>query len=213
MQQNSMTKTVDKAWFLSKLEDQHLSVRGLARQMEIDASAVSRMFSGQRKIQMDEAKQIAHFLRVPVAEVMRHAGVSVDLDGMPTRIMLASVISEDGTLTRMKEPRPLPQSVIDRAQAAIARAGNGQIIAAQIRAATGPLAIWDDAVVLFKATEVVEPPAIGALSICRIRDSGKQCMVRLTRARKTGEAEIQQADGQTREAMLDTAAPVLAVIP
>lgn len=208
-----MTQTVDKAWFLSRLEDQRLSVRGLARQMGIEASAVSRMFSGQRKMQMDEAKQIAHFLRVPVAEVMRHAGVSIDLDGLPTRIMLAATIDQTGQLERMKEPRPLPQAIIEKVQAAISRAGNGQIIAAQIRATTGPLAIWDDAVVLFKPTEVVEHDAIGTLAICRTRDGGKQSLVRLTRARKTGEATIQRATGEASEVLLETAAPVIAVIP
>ncbi len=162
---------------------------------------------------MDEAKQIAHFLRVPVAEVMRHAGVSVDLDGMPTRIMLAATIDQTGHMERMKEPRPLPQAIIEKVQAAISRAGNGQIIAAQIRATTGPLAIWDDAVVLFKPTEVVEHDAIGTMAICRTRDNGKQAMVRLTRARKTGEATIQRATGDTAEVMLETAAPVIAVIP
>jgi transcriptional regulator with XRE-family HTH domain len=208
-----MTQTVDKAWFISRLEDQRLSVRGLAREMGIEASAVSRMFSGQRKMQMDEAKQIAHFLRVPVAEVMRHAGVSVDLDGMPTRIMLAAAIDQSGQLERMKEPRPLPQSIIEKVQAAISRTGNGPIIAAQIRATTGPLAIWDDAVVLFKPTEIVEHDAIGTLAICRTRDGAKQLLVRLTRARKTGEATIQRTTGEASEVLLDTAAPVIAVIP
>lgn len=78
---------------------------------------------------MDEAKQIAHFLRVSLSEVMRHAGASVDLDGMPTRIMLAAIIKEDGLLDRLPEPRPLPQAIIEKAQAAIQKAGNGQIIA------------------------------------------------------------------------------------
>lgn len=162
---------------------------------------------------MDEAKQIAHFLRVPVSEVMKHAGVSVDLDGMPTRVMLAAIISETGFMERLPEGRPLPQSVIEKAQAAIAKAGNGQIIAAQIRASTGPLAIWDDAVVLFKPTDTVEPAAIGTLAIYRRRDTGKQGIAKLLRARKTGEATIQKANGDTSEIMLDTAAPVIAVIP
>lgn len=162
---------------------------------------------------MDEAKQIAQFLRVSVAEVMKHAGVSVDLDGMPTRIMLAAIIGDDGFFKRLPEPRPLPQAVIEKAQAAISKAGNGQIIAAQVRATAGPLAIWDDAVVLFKATEIVEPSAIGTLSIYRTRDTGKQGMARLLRARKTGEATIQKANGDTTEVMLDTASPILAILP
>lgn len=195
------------------LEDRHQSVRGLARHMGMDASAVSRMFSGQRKMQMDEAKVIAHFLRAPVSEVMKHAGVSVDLDGLPTRITLAAIIGDDGHIGRLKETRPLPQEVIEKAQAAISRAGNGQIIAAQIRANKGPLAIWDDAVVLFKPTEHVEPSAIGTLAICRNRDTSQQSIMRLIRARKTGEATVQLANGGEKEVTLDTATPVLAIIP
>lgn len=162
---------------------------------------------------MDEAKTIAHFLRVPVSEVMKHAGVSVDLDGMPTRVMLAAIISDAGFLERLPEARPLPQSVIEKAQAAISKAGNGQIIAAQIRASTGPLAIWDDAVVLFKPTDTVEALAIGTLAIYRSRDTGKQGLAKLLRARKTGEATIQKANGDSAEIMLDTASAVIAVIP
>ena len=206
-------ENIDKEWFFSRLEDQRMSVRGLARQLGIDASAVSRTLSGQRKMQMEEAKQIAHFLRVSVSEVMKHAGVSIDLDGLPTRVMLAAIIGADGRLERMMEPSPLPQSVIDKAQAAILKAGNGQVIAAQIRASTGPLAIWDDAVVLFMPTDTVDHAAIGTLSICRNRSTGIQKMARLLRARKTGEATIQWASGDTEEVMLDTASAILAVIP
>ena len=208
-----MTQTIDKKWFLKLLEERHQSVRGLARHMDLDASAVSRMLSGQRKMQMEEAKTIAHFLRAPVSEVMKHAGVSVDLDGLPTRVMLAAIIGEDGYIDRLKEPRALPQDIIDKAQAAISRTGNTQIIAAQVRASKGPLAIWDDAVVLIKPTEIVEPAAIGALAVCRNRDTGQQAMVRLIRARKTGEATVQLASGHTKEVVLDTASPVISIIP
>ena len=86
------TGTVDKKWFLDKLEERRQSVRGLARHLDIDASAVSRMFSGQRKMQIEEAHTIARFLNAPVQEVMRHAGVAKDLDGLPTRVLLAATI-------------------------------------------------------------------------------------------------------------------------
>ena len=208
-----MPQTIDKKWFLKLLDERQISVRGLARHMDLDASAVSRMLSGQRKMQMDEARTIAHFLRAPVSEVMKHAGVSVDLDGLPTRIMLAAVIGEDGYVERLKDPRPLPQDVIDKAQAVIRRAGNSHIIAAQIRASKGPLSIWDDAVVLFRPTEIVEPSAIGSLAICRNRDTNQQAMVRVIRARKTGEATVQRSDGALKECTLDTASPVISVIP
>jgi hypothetical protein len=205
-------QTIDKDWFLKKLEANRQSVRGLARHLEIDPSAVSRMLAGKRKMRMDEANAIATFLAAPVSEVLRHAGVAMDLDGHPTRILLAATVNEKGQIERLTEPRPLPQSVIDRAQAAIAKHGNGRIVAAQIRAMTGPLAVMDDAVVLFKHTDIVEPAAIGALSICRSH-SGEQIMAKIERARKTGEARVVCADGKVKEFDLHTATPVLAIIP
>lgn len=163
-------------------------------------------------MQMDEAQSIARFLNAPLAEVMRHAGVAKDLDGLPTRILLAATINEKGIVSRLKDPRPLPQSIIDRAQAAITSDRNGKVIAAQIRAAKGPLAMWDDAVVLFDPTDRVDSDAIGALAICRKMD-GEQILVRVERARKTGEATVRCAADVSLDVTLDTASPVIAVIP
>lgn len=206
-----MSQTIDKDWFFQQLEEKNKSVRGLARHLEIDASAVSRMLNGQRRMKMEEANRIAVFLGAPIKEVLAHAGVAIDLDGQPTRILLAATIDEEGYLHRLNDPRPLPQSVIERAQAAIGKRNN-KVIAAQIRAEKGPLAVMDDAVVLFVATDIVEPAAIGALSICRTK-KGEQFFGRVERARKTGEAFCTCPTGTAGETILTTAAPVLAIIP
>ncbi len=211
-QMTSEDGKVDKKWFLNRLQEQKKSVRGLARHLEIDASAASRMLSGQRKMQIEEAHSIARFLNAPVSEVMRHAGVAKDIDGLPTRILLAALIDENGKVQRLQDPKPLPQSVIERLHAAIAGEGNGKIIAAQVRASKGPLALWDDAVILFGPTDQVDLDAIGSLSICRKMD-GEQLLVRVERARKTGEATIRNASDTQSEVLLDTAARVIAVIP
>ncbi|WP_454618391.1 helix-turn-helix domain-containing protein [Bradyrhizobium cenepequi] len=208
-------KSIDGEWFTRKLEETNRSMRGLAKHLELDVSAVSRMFSGSRKMKMNEASAIAHFLGTPVSEVLRHAGVAVDLDGVPTRIMLAAAINEKGQVERLKEQLPLPQAVIDRANAAIAlrdQANNRRILAAQIRAMSGPLAFLDDTVVLFGHTEGVERSAIGVLSICRSQQ-GEQILAKIERARKTGEARVVCVDGKVKEFALDTATPVIAIIP
>ncbi|MGJ5032254.1 helix-turn-helix domain-containing protein [Bradyrhizobium sp. HKCCYLS2038] len=205
---------IDGAWFTKRLEEKQLSMRGLARHLELDVSAVSRMFSGSRKMKMNEASAIAHFLGAPVSEVLKHAGVSVDIDGQPTRIMLAAAINEKGQIERLKDPRPLPQQIIDRANAAISmrETGNSRILAAQIRATQGPLTFLDDAVVLFGHTEGVERAAIGVLAICR-SNQGEQILAKIERARKTGEARVVCVDGKVKEFALDTATPVIAIIP
>lgn len=204
---------VDNEWFKDKLDEANMSMRDLAKRLDMNISSLSRTFAGHRRMQMEEAKQIAHFLRAPISEVMRHAGVAVDLDGLPTRVMLAATIGDDGYLERLRDPKPLPQAIIDKAQAAISKSGNGRIIAAQVRSTKGGLALFDDAMVLFAPSDAVDPSAIGALSIVRNRDTSAQAMVRLIRARKTGEALVQLASGATKEVTLDTASPVIAIIP
>lgn len=207
-------REIDGAWFTQKLEENNKSMRGLAKHLEVDVSAVSRMFSGTRKMKMNEASAIAHFLGAPVSEVLRHAGVAVDLDGQPTQVMLAAAINEKGQLERLSEPRPLPQAVIDRAQAAVTlnNPNGSRILAAQVRALQGPLAFLDDAVVLFGHTEGVERSAIGVLAICRSQ-KGEQVIAKIERARKTGEARVVCVDGKAREFALETATPVIAIIP
>lgn len=161
---------------------------------------------------MEEAGSIARFLGSPVSEVLAHAGVAIDIDGQPSRIVLAAIINASGAIERLPDPRPLPQSVIDRAQAAIKPHGNGRVIAAQVRASEGPLAIWDDAVFLFGHTDGVDNTAIGEMAICRLM-SGEQMLAKIERARKTGEARVLNVSGDEHEVMLDTATRVLAIIP
>ena len=71
--------------------------------------------------------------------------------------------------------------------------------------------MWDDAVVLFDPTDRVDNDAIGSLAICRKMD-GEQVLVRVERARKTGEATVRCAADVTPDVTRDTAAPVIAVI-
>ncbi len=202
---------IDADWFKDKLSEKRTSLRGLARHMEMDPSAVSRMLSGQRRMQVQEASQIALFLGTTVSEVLSHAGLSVDLDGQPTRILLAATIDERGHLHKLMEAKPLPQSIIERAQAAIGPT-NRKVIAAQVRASSGPLAVMDDAVVLFNHTDIVEPAAIGGLVIGRTKE-GQQFFGKVERARKTGEAHVLCITGSSGEYQLVTATPVLAIIP
>lgn len=203
---------IDVNWFHKRLKDKGRSVRDLSRHLSIDPSAASRMLRGERKMRVEEANQIALFLGVTVNEVLNHAGAAKDLDGSPTRIVLTSMIDEGGAVKRLTEPRPLPHAVIERAHAAISRAGNGKIIAAQVRAIDGPLSSLDDAIVLFAHTDTVETSSMGTMSIFRTHN-GEQYFGRIQSMRKTGEATIVRPDGKTEECILSTATPVLAIIP
>lgn len=60
---------IDTTWFHKKLDERGESVRGLARFMGLDPSAVSRMLNGERKMSADEQDRISIFLGVNLAEV------------------------------------------------------------------------------------------------------------------------------------------------
>lgn len=60
---------IDTAWFHQQLEERGESVRGLARFMGLDPSAVSRMLKGGRKMSADEQDQISNFLGVNLEEI------------------------------------------------------------------------------------------------------------------------------------------------
>ncbi|MES2600846.1 MAG: XRE family transcriptional regulator [Pseudomonadota bacterium] len=162
-------------------------------------------------MQLNEANAIAQFLRVPSAEVFRHVGVS-EVESDEPCILLAAAVNEDGQVEILKEARSLPQRVIARSQVALKMHVGLDIVAAQIRASTGTLAMLDDAVILFRRTGIVEETAIGTLAICRSYD-GEQILCRVEQARKTGEARVILASGKISELILHTATPVLAIIP
>ncbi|MBW9054842.1 helix-turn-helix domain-containing protein [Rhizobium mesosinicum] len=209
---------IDGEWFHNQLDGRGQSLRALARHLGKDASAVSRTFSGKRRMTMEEAVEIAVFLGVSVSEVIHHAGIAGRIgttsegEGPGQKILLSAVIGDDGEVRALSEPQPLPQAVLDKAQLSIGASRNRRIIAAEVRASSGPLSIWDDAVLLFAPADGIEPGAIGALSICGLA-GGRQILARLDRARKTGEARVVTPAGKIEDVVLVAATPVLAVVP
>lgn len=67
--------------------------------MELDASAVTRMLSGKRRMTPHEAHQMATILGVPLNEVMRQAGIAVTDD--VRRCVIASHVASNGVVTLM----------------------------------------------------------------------------------------------------------------
>lgn len=63
---------IDSAWFYEKLAEKGSSLREMARFMEIDPSAVSRMLNGERKMSAEEQDQISAFFGVGIEEVAAH---------------------------------------------------------------------------------------------------------------------------------------------
>ena len=209
--QQQPDRPVNKDWFVDRLRSEKKSLRGLSRHLEIDASAVSRMFSGKRDFRMDEIEDIARFLNAPVAEILRHAGLAIDETNVKTGFVLSATINKEGKVERLKAASPLPESISAKIQAVLIGI-TGPVVAAQVRAPGGAMGLLDDVIVLFQPTDQVEADAIGNLSIARLMD-GNQYICRIQSARKTGEATLRIANGQLEDVKLATAAAILAIIP
>lgn len=66
---------VNRPFFDGLLKDRRLSLRELARRMEMLPSQLSLTFKGVRRMQITEAVKISQILGAPVAEVMVAAGI------------------------------------------------------------------------------------------------------------------------------------------
>lgn len=84
---------INKRWFLDRLAERKQSQRALARYMELDASAITHVLNGKRRMQLPEAEVIARFIAVPVDEVLRHAGINLKHSGNITCPLVGTVDS------------------------------------------------------------------------------------------------------------------------
>ena len=78
-----MASDVDKQWFMERWADAGLSLRDVARKMDIDPSALSRTLSGERQMKPQEIVNIATILNVTSEEVLAHLGAA-DTNGETT---------------------------------------------------------------------------------------------------------------------------------
>lgn len=71
---------VNTKWFRERLSERDMSMRRLAKLLELDPSAVSLMLRGKRTMTADEANRISGLLTIPVTEVLAQAGIPIEDD-------------------------------------------------------------------------------------------------------------------------------------
>lgn len=108
-------RDVDKDWFLNKFADKRLSLRGVAKLLEMSPSSLSLRLDGTYKISMDEAADLARLLGVHHDEVMRRAGVTLPRE-ITKSVKVVGTVGADGKIKKgagETVPRPLgPQGEI-----------------------------------------------------------------------------------------------------
>lgn len=69
---------IDVDWFKDKLEEKHLTIRGLAKLMDLNPSTVSLMLRGIRSIHNEDAVKLADAFSVTPIEIFKRAGAPIE---------------------------------------------------------------------------------------------------------------------------------------
>lgn len=190
---------VNTQWFRDKLAERHMSQRGLARAMGLDAAAVSLMLRGRRELKLREAAEIARLMGVPAEEILQHAGLKIGSSG--TRLPICGTI--DGT-AEVKWADDLGD-----VQAPAGVEAHGAI---QCRTQGTPLDYMDRWLLFFTGPrkEGVHVESMERLSVVKIRD-GLTGIGQVKRSYQRGKWDVSGPALIVRDVDLEYAIPVLLI--
>jgi hypothetical protein len=151
---------VDRRFFETLMASKKMSMRALAARMGMTHSQLSLTFSGQRRMQLDEASMLAEILGAPLHRIAEAAGVArAKANGR--RCDVVGCVTARGTV-ELYGP-----GIIERTQVPDAGLPD-DVIAVQARTADTP-ASWMDGWVFFcSRTGEVEPDALGRFCLAKI---------------------------------------------
>lgn len=194
---------VDTKWFRDRIADQRMSQRGLARQLGLDAAAVSLMLRGKREMKIAEAAAIARLLGVPADEVMQHAGVIIASKG--TTVPVCSYLDANAEIHPEAEGLTVPHPGGDLPE---------NLTAIQCRTAGTDLDHMDGWI-MFTSNRMdgsIQPEAVGRLSVVRLKD-GVIYAAKISRGMKRGRWTLSSPVGVMKDAEVEWAKPILLVSP
>lgn len=201
---------INKDWFMSAFKERGTSLRKAAKHLDIDPSAMSRVFSGQRKMQMTEAQDLARFLNLPIADVLANAGMDIHQLPENSTIQLLKQIDETGQIIDHSQAGPLPYHITSKARTNLA--ADKAVIAAEVSASDGPLEFWDGATFLFREVAEVEGQLSNCLCAVTMSDE-RSSIAHIVNMRPSGEANLILPNGKKTKDILKTATAVLCIIP
>lgn len=152
---------VNRRYFESLMQAKELSLRGLAQRMGLGHSQLSLTFSGDRKMQLEEAAKLSSIFGEPLHKIVENAGVAVRTF-VSQRVSVIGAMRGDGTVELHGD------SVIERTTAPEGLPEEG----VAIQARTGGSSLdWMDGWVFFAAKpNGVDPAILGRFAFCRIHD-------------------------------------------
>lgn len=149
---------VNRRFFDDMLKDRQISLRTMAKRMDMLPSQLSLTFSGKRRMQITEAIRISQILGVPVNEVMVNAGIEEARVGR-RRSTVAGILNGLGHV--------MPATELERT---IAPEGMPEgCTAIQARTADSPLS-WLDGFVIFCDAQQAPEDMLGRFCWAKITD-------------------------------------------
>lgn len=189
---------VDRRFFESIMAQKKLSLRALASRMDMKHSQLSLMFSGQRRMQLEEATKLAEIFGVPLHKIAEAAGVA-DARSNGRRVSVIGAMRGDGTVDMYGD------DVIERATAPEGLPDGTVAVQAHTE---GSPAAWLDGWVFFGGRSLeVEPDAIGRLCFAKIED-GPTVVATVRRGYRMGTFNL-TGPYVTESVRLEWAAPVI----
>jgi len=151
--------TVDVEWFKERIAfSQYGTLNVIARQITnkngkpLEPSALSRTLTGQRRLALDEARQLGELLSAPMSEVMERAGLQAPVE--TGKVPLVGSIAGDGAV-RAQWDRVTTQRV------AMPPGVPSDAVALTFRTAGGELDHLDGATVICQRPVPPSPDAVG----------------------------------------------------
>lgn len=98
---NLQNPNIDAAWFKRKLDEKRLTIRGLAKLMDLNPSTVSLMLRGIRSIHNEDAVKLADIFNVTPIEIFKRAGAPIEDE--VRKIKVSMYINESGKLVHVPD--------------------------------------------------------------------------------------------------------------
>lgn len=175
---------IEKAWFMQQLKRIDKTASNLATYLDLDASAVSRMLSGERRMMPDEIAKTATFFDMPIITVMEKAGIPTDrLNPKDTGLVsVRGTIDAQGNVTT-KAPKIAPIAVAPPELADTAIALRYEIEGGANDFAHG----W---IVYYAPVTGVALESVGSLCVSQIEDSGELKVAVVKRSLEKGKYKL-----------------------
>lgn len=152
---------VNKRYFEALMTNKDISLRGLAKQLGMSHSQLSLTFSGDRRMQLTEASQLATFFNKPLHEIIQNAGIAINTSTVHHVSVIGS-LRGDGTVEKTA------RGTAERTSAPEGVPKEGAAI--QARTAGTSLDFMDGWVFFVGMLGDVDPAIVGRFSLVQIQN-------------------------------------------